>query len=175
MFRPAASHQWLEMDERMCLQLSCAARIRCLRAIFRTVSRLGDGAFWYVLMLALLVADGTAAIAPVLHMAAAGLAGTTLYRWLKAKISRPRPFQANGAITCNARPLDQFSFPSGHTLHAVAFTTIAIAYYPRLAFLLIPFTFLVALSRMVLGLHYPSDVLAGAAIGAAIAAISLAI
>ncbi len=174
MFRPAASHQWLEMDERLCVQLNCAARIRCLRAIFRTVSRLGDGVFWYALMLAL-VADGTAAIAPVLHMAAAGLAGTMLYRWLKAKTSRPRPFKVNRAITCNARPLDQFSFPSGHTLHAVAFTTIAIAYYPRLAFLLVSFTFLVALSRMVLGLHYPSDVLAGAAIGAAIAGISLAI
>jgi len=79
----------------------------------------------------------------------------------------------NRAITSNARPLDQFSFPSGHTLHAVAFTTIAIAHYPQLAFLLIPFAFLVALSRMVLGLHYPSDVLAGAAIGAAIAGISL--
>jgi len=155
--------------------LSCAARIRCLRAIFRTVSRLGDGMFWYGLMLAMLVADGTAAIALVLHMAAAGLAGTMLYRWLKAKTSRPRPFQVNRAITCNARPLDQFSFPSGHTLHAVAFTTIAIAYYPRLAFLLIPFIFLVALSRMVLGLHYPSDVLAAAAVGAAIAGISLAI
>lgn len=96
-----------------------------------------------------------------------------LYRWLKAKTSRPRPYQVNRAITCNARPLDQFSFPSGHTLHAVAFTTIAIAYYPQLALLLIPFAFLVALSRMVLGLHYPSDVLAGAAIGAAIAGISL--
>ncbi len=175
MFRPAASHQWLEMDERLCLQLSRAARIRCVRAIFRTVSRLGDGVFWYALMLALLAADGAAAISPVLHIAAAASAGTVLYRWLKAKTLRPRPFKVNRAITCNARPLDQFSFPSGHTLHAVAFTTIAIAYHPRLAFLLIPFTLLVALSRMVLGLHYPSDVLAGAAIGAAIAGISLAI
>ena len=46
-------------------------------------------------------------------------------------------------------------------------------FYPQLAFLPIPFAFLVALSRMVVGLHYPSDVLAGAAIGAAIAGISL--
>jgi undecaprenyl-diphosphatase len=161
------------MDERLCLQLSRAARIHCLRTIFRAVSRLGDGVFWYALILLLLATDGTAAIAPVLHMVTAGLAGTMLYRWLKSKTSRPRPYQVNRAITCNARPFDQFSFPSGHTLHAVAFSTIAIAYYPQLAFLLIPFTFLVALSRMVLGLHYPSDVLAGAAIGATIAGISL--
>jgi uncharacterized protein (DUF1330 family) len=66
-----------------------------------------------------------------------------LYRWLKAKTSRPRPYRVNRAITCNARPLDQFSFPSGHTLHAVAFTAIAIAYYPQLAVLFIPFAFLV--------------------------------
>jgi undecaprenyl-diphosphatase len=39
----------------------------------------------------------------------------------------------NQAITCNARPLDPFSFPSGHTLHAVAFTAIASAYYPQLS------------------------------------------
>ena len=141
--------------------------------LFRAVSRLGDGVFWYALMLLLLAADVTAAIAPVLHMVAAGLAGTILYRWLKAKTLRPRPYQVNQAINGNARPLDQFSFPSGHTLHAFAFTTIAIAYYPQLAFLLIPFACLVALSRVVLGLHYPSDVLAGAAIGAAIAGLSL--
>jgi len=60
-------------------------------------------------------------------------------------------------------------------LHAVALTTVAIADYPRRAFLLIPFFFLVAFSRMVLGLHYPRYVLVSTAIGAAIAGISLAL
>jgi len=50
---------------------------------------------------------------------------------------------------------------------------IAIAFYPVLAWSLVPFTLLVAISRVVLGLHYPSDVLAGAALGALISAASL--
>ena len=70
-------------------------------------------------------------------------------------------------------PLDEFSFPSGHTLHAVAFGLVAMAHYPALALLLVPFTASVAVSRVVLGLHYPSDVLAATGIGSALAALSL--
>jgi undecaprenyl-diphosphatase len=62
-------------------------------------------------------------------------------------------------------PLDHYSFPSGHTLHAVSFTVVALHYYPQLAWVLVPFTLLVAGSRVFLGLHYPSDVAAAAAIG----------
>ncbi|HZP92391.1 MAG TPA: phosphatase PAP2 family protein [Burkholderiales bacterium] len=164
---------WLAYDERLCLRFNRAGRIHWVRTLFRAVSRLGDGIFWYLLMLWLLVWYGPAALAAVLHMAAAGLAGTAVYKWLKAKTSRPRPYQVNRAIACNAVPLDQFSFPSGHTLHAVAFSTVLLAYYPGLAWLALPFTFLVAVSRLVLGLHYPSDVLAGILIGATVAAISL--
>jgi undecaprenyl-diphosphatase len=58
-------------------------------------------------------------------------------------------------------------------LHAVAFTLVALAHYRMLAWLLIPFTASVAVSRVVLGLHYPSDVLAATAIGSALAAASL--
>ena len=62
-------------------------------------------------------------------------------------------------------PLDRYSFPSGHTLHAVTFTWLAVERFPTLAWILIPLASLIAASRVVLGLHYPSDVLAGGAIG----------
>jgi undecaprenyl-diphosphatase len=71
------------------------------------------------------------------------------------------------------KTLDQFSFPSGHTMHAVGFSIVALSYHPELFWLLVPFAALVALSRPILGLHYPSDVVAGAALGALIASISL--
>jgi undecaprenyl-diphosphatase len=88
---------------------------------------------------------------------------------------RPRPFNVYPAIKCVGKTLDQFSFPSGHTLHSVVFTLVALSYYPGLFWLLVPFTGMVALSRPILGLHYPSDVLAGAALGALIAWVSFLI
>ncbi len=76
-------------------------------------------------------------------------------------------------MSCAYRTLDQFSFPSGHTLHATVFSIVAVYYFPVLIWLVLPFSVMVALSRPILGLHYPSDVLAGALIGAALAAASI--
>ena len=160
-------------DERACARMNRAIRFRGLLHLFRAISWLGDGIFWYALMLALLVARGTQAVIPVLHMAVAGLACTFLYRLLKKGTLRPRPFAVHAHIAAGAVPLDRFSFPSGHTLHAVAFSVVAAAYYPQLAPLLAAMTLAVAASRIVLGLHYPSDVLAGAALGASVALASL--
>jgi undecaprenyl-diphosphatase len=112
---------------------------------------------------------------PVLHMAFVGIVCTATYKMVKRGTLRPRPFQALRGIAPGAPVLDAFSFPSGHTLHAVAFTLVACAYYPGLTLVLVPFTLLTAASRVILGLHYPSDVLAGAAIGAAIAYASFRI
>jgi undecaprenyl-diphosphatase len=160
-------------DDAWCLRINRATCRPFVQGLFRVISRLGNGIFWYCLMVWLVIKYRGEAIVPVIHMAATGLVCTVLYKWLKHKTHRPRPFNKNPAINCGIAPLDQFSFPSGHTLHAVAFSTIAVAYYPALSFLLLPFTVLVASSRLVLGLHYPSDVLAGVAIGAAISCLSL--
>ncbi|WP_374601553.1 phosphatase PAP2 family protein [Arenimonas sp.] len=144
-----------------------------VRAWFRAVSRLGDGAFWYSLMAALVVFDGWRGLAVSAQLAATGLVALLMYRKLKRWTRRPRPFAADVRIRAWIAPLDEFSFPSGHTLHAVAFTVVALAHYPALAPLLLPFAASVAASRVVLGLHYPSDVLAATGIGLALGTLSL--
>jgi undecaprenyl-diphosphatase len=163
-------------DLALCTRCNRALRFDALRWLFRWVSRLGDGLFWYVLMLGILLAEGARAVGPVLHMIGVGIACTLVYKLLKSRTLRPRPYQVPGAsVRAGADPLDAFSFPSGHTLHAVGFSLVAIAYYPALVWVLAPFTLLVATSRLVLGLHYPSDVLAGIALGALLASISFRI
>ena len=141
--------------------------------LLRLASRLGDGVFWYALMLALIAWYRWDALHVVLHMIVSGLLGTLTYKWLKGATERPRPYQVCPTICCLTAPLDRFSFPSGHTLHAVVFSLVVTAYYPALGWLVWPFTALVALSRLVLGLHYVSDVLVGALLGAAVAGITL--
>lgn len=160
------------LDSNLCIAVNQTSQIRLIRDLFRLVSRLGDGLFWYSLMLLILLFEGRDGLLPVLHMALAGLSGTLLYKWLKGKTLRPRPFEVHQDIFLTGKPLDKFSFPSGHTLHAVVFGLVAINYYPALSFIIMPFVSMVALSRVVLGLHYPSDVIAGALIGSLIAALS---
>ena len=106
-------------------------------------------------------------------MGITSLIAVALYKVLKLKLVRERPFFSHVAIRPMARPLDRYSFPSGHTMHAAAFMVMLSAYFPYVAGIMLPFAVSVALSRVILGLHYPSDVLAGAAIGWALAHVSL--
>ena len=160
-------------ERRLCLAMNRWGARHALRRFFGVISRLGDGVFWYALMVVLATFGGTRGIVAALHMALTGIVAATMYKGLKRWTRRPRPFRTHDAIIPYVAPLDEFSFPSGHTLHAVSFTLIALAYYPVLAPLLVPFTVLVALSRIVLGLHYPSDVLAATVIGSLLGAFSL--
>jgi undecaprenyl-diphosphatase len=162
-------------ERRLCMAATAVARRRAWRGVFRAVSRLGDGLAWYLVMAAMPVLLGRAGLLVAAQMGATGIAGVALYKMLKSRLVRERPYIGLAGIECAMAPLDRYSFPSGHTLHAVCFTVLAVAHLPPLAPLLVPFAALVALSRVVLGLHYPTDVLAGAALGALLASASLAI
>ncbi len=159
----------------ICRTLNGLSRQSIVRRVFQLVSRLGDGILWYALLLALPLVRGRAGLRPALVMALIGVIGVVLYKLLKRTFVRERPFITHSAISLQAAPLDRYSFPSGHTLHAVAFTWQAVAHFPELAWVLVPFASLVAASRVVLGLHYPTDVLVGAGIGGLLAQLGLAL
>jgi len=173
MNRHSLHKRFIAGDSGWCLRVNRLCERSRSRSYFAAVSRLGDGVFWYVLMGVLIVVDGLDGLAASAHLAATGVIALTLYKLLKRWTRRPRPFASDRRIHAWVAPLDEFSFPSGHTLHAVAFSIVGMAHYPVLAWVLVPFTASVAASRVVLGLHYPSDVLAATVIGTALAGVSL--
>lgn len=168
-------HRYLGWEQAMTLAANRLSGFRPVRAVFATASRLGDGIGWYALMLWLAWCDGLAAFQPVGWMLATALAGLLLYWSIKKLTARPRPCAVCDGIQLSVPPLDKYSFPSGHTLHAVNFSLQLLAYAPELAWLVVPFALLVMASRIVLGLHYLSDVLAGALLGGLLAGLALLI
>ncbi len=91
----------------------------------------------------------------------------------KELTSRDRPRYVVPGARQLARPPQTTSFPSGHAASAAAFATGVALEEPRLAAPVIVLAFAVGASRVVTGVHYPSDVLAGFAIGAAAGAMTL--
>ena len=153
-------------EYRLCRRLNRGVEHAGVRVFFMTASRLGDGVIWYALMLALPFLYPELGLKVALVMLATGAAGLAVYKILKRTFVRERPFIRHAGISLAGAPLDRYSFPSGHTLHAVAFTWQACAAFPETGFVLVPLAAAIAASRVVLGLHYPTDVLVGALLGA---------
>lgn len=130
--------------------------------LLRGASRLGDRGLSLLVGLVLVIA------VPVsfLCFAAATAAALLVQCRLKALCGRARPCSLPGGPPQRAPIPDAGSFPSGHTLHAVMGAVVVAAQAPLLAPIFIVVALLIAASRVVLGVHYPSDVVAGGAIGA---------
>lgn len=156
-----------------CHRLAQLSGYRPLLATLRLASRLGDWPAWVVLTLCLPLIHGALGWWMMLQFAMTAAGSALLYRLIKTRLCRERPFITFTAIPCTLPPLDRYSFPSGHTLHAVSFCTLTAAVAPWLLVIVIPLTLLIAASRVGLGLHYLSDVAAGALLGLLIAETSL--
>lgn len=137
----------------------------------RRVSRLGDGPLYAALGMVLLLADGGRGAIFFSHALAAFALELPLYVLLKNLIRRPRPSDAGEPLQAFIQPSDRFSFPSGHTAAAFVMATLVLIHYPAWmlpAVLLAP---AIGLSRVMLGVHYPSDIFAGAGLGALCAVV----
>jgi undecaprenyl-diphosphatase len=164
-----------DIEITLCETLNRVCHPTNIRGIFVVVSWLGDGKAWYMAMLLLPLFYSETGLLTTWTMMKVGGVNLALYKIIKQLIGRARPCEVSVNIALGATPLDQYSFPSGHTMHAVAFSLVIATNHPELAWLLVSFCCLTALSRVVLGLHYPTDVIAGAGIGGSVAAGMLAI
>lgn len=139
-----------------------------LDAVFVGLSRLGyGGALWLILALVATVLARRPSI--LVWVAAAVLTADGIALALKALVGRPRPFELDDDPEPLLLAIVGASFPSGHAATSFAGATMLARYLRGRALLLFLLAAAVAFSRVYVGVHYPADVLAGAAIGAAVA------
>src|ERR1051325_4163143 len=149
-----------ELDQRIVIDLVPQRRRSVDRSMI-LLTMLGDGKLWLILGLIILFIDKEVLLFS--RLAIGLFMEVSIYKILKNVCSRPRPFQRFETISCLLQPPDLYSFPSGHTAAAFVVAVLIGSFYGALLFPFLMLACLIGFSRIYLGVHYPSDVLAGAA------------
>lgn len=135
-------------------------------------TRAGDGWLWYLCGLLVLVFGGSSRFLALGAAGSAAFVGVGLFISIKKISGRKRPCEIEPHCWARLLPPDQFSFPSGHTITAFAVAvTLGVFYTPFLPVLLFC-AFSIAISRILLGMHFLSDVVVGAVLGSGLALTS---
>jgi undecaprenyl-diphosphatase len=138
-------------------------------------TRAGDGWLWYLIGLAILLFGGEGRLTAIATAGSAAVVGVGLFISLKKISGRKRPCEIEPHCWAHLLPPDQFSFPSGHTITAFAVAVSLGMFYPFLLSVFLLVAICIATSRILLGMHFLSDVLAGALLGTGLALSSRAI
>lgn len=144
-----------------------------LARIARYGSRLGDGPAYGLLGLVLFYMEPVNGPLFFVQALAAFLLELPLYITLKHVIRRRRPADLEDTLAALIQPSDRFSFPSGHSAAAFLMATLVAIHYPVWAVVAYPLALVIGASRVVLGVHYPTDLVAGAVLGGSCAALVL--
>ena len=134
-------------------------------AISRGVSYTANGPFYALAGVLFMVAEHW----PLVKLLALGfLIERCLYFVFKNAFKRNRAPEAIPGYTSIVQPSDKFSFPSGHT-SAAFLVAVAVSWaFPVMAWILLPWAVSVGVARVMLGVHFPTDTLAGAALGSSL-------
>jgi len=157
-----------QRDHRLMRRMNRWRAPRWFRCWMIAATRMGDGWLWYTLGAMLLLYGGPQKFAAVRSAGAAAILGIFVFKLLKRLSQRPRPCQLEAHCWAKVLPPDKFSFPSGHTMTAFSIALVISYYYPLLEGTLFFVAISIAVSRIVLGMHFLSDVLAGIVLGVAI-------
>lgn len=161
-----------DRDQRLMQRTNNWRAPRWVRLWMLLATRGGDGWLWYAMGMVILFLGGPERFAAVTAATLAGIVGSVVFLFLKRKIKRRRPCYLEPHCWAKLLPPDQFSFPSGHTITAFAVAISLGSFYPGLMPGLLFCAASVALSRILLGMHFLSDVLAGSAIGISLGLLS---
>lgn len=143
-----------------------------LITIARVVSHTADG---YLYLATALVLGFIGQLELLMVFFAGFTVERIVYFFLKNRLKRNRPPQAIVGFKSVIEPSDQFSFPSGHTSAAFLFAAIISTSFVQLMPVLFIWALMVAFSRVILGVHFPTDTLAGAVLGLITAWLALVI
>jgi undecaprenyl-diphosphatase len=161
-----STFHWLEAGEhRLMRKVNRWRPPRWMRLWMVAATRGGDGWLWYAMGLVVGLFGGPERFQALSAAGAAAGVGIGLFLRLKRLCGRKRPCALEPNCWTTLLPPDQFSFPSGHTITAFAVAISLGAFYPALLLGLLFCAISVAASRVLLGMHFLSDVVAGAGIG----------
>ncbi len=152
-------------DHRLMRRVNQWSAPRWVRLWMICATRGGDGWLWYAMGLVVLLFGGEERYEALVAAGAAALCGIGFFLTLKRAFNRSRPSAIEPHCWATLLPPDQFSFPSGHTITAFAVALPLGMFYPSLMIGLLFCAISIAMSRVLLGLHFLSDVLAGCLIG----------
>ncbi len=137
----------------------------------RHLSKTGDGPLYVVIIAVLYGHMGFNTYIQTILLAF--LIERLIYFVLKNSLKRNRPEAALKNFRSIITPSDQFSFPSGHTSAAFLMATLLSSQFPSLLIPLYCWALLIGCSRVVLGVHFPTDILVGSLLGISTALFSL--
>lgn len=163
----------LQFDSAILLWIQDFVRNPILDPFFIFITHLGDaGIFWIALSLFFCIFKKTRK-AGIFALAALILSVLFNNVFLKNVIGRIRPYEIIAGLECLVKHATDASFPSGHTGASIAAATVYLKELPKkFSIPALVLAILIGLSRLYIGIHYPTDVIAGALTGAALGIVT---